>query len=277
MILFEILWNLFRKSLGSKLYVWLKKSRFGRASNYYSISTYRDVFEHYKYAGVDFQSKRILEVGCGEQFYTACYFLSSGAESVTLVDPVFGENARIAMSKHVSEYNEKNNQNFDPSKLNISYLKSFEEIPVSANANFDIICSHFVLEHFSSLDSYFSNVSRLLSKDGISYNIVDLSNHTYHVFDSRTCTKWIYRKQMLSHLKFSDSFYNMITDKRIWVNRLLLPAYKSLAEKYDLSVIDIDVQKCAKSKIHKDVIIRNSPSTEEDFCITHFSITLQKR
>ena len=70
-----------------------------------------------------------------------------------------------------------------------------------------------MLEHFNDLDSFFRNTSRLLAPQGVSYNFVDLSDHAYHLFDCREWTKWLYRTRMLYHLRYSEWFYNAITDK----------------------------------------------------------------
>lgn len=275
MNLIDIIWNLFRKLLGNNIYKKLQHSPLGRPNNYYSISTYKDIFEHYKKVGTNFKSKRILEIGCGKQFYTAFYFLSEGAESVSLVDPVFMENPNSTKDSQLEEFQKNSNGHTVSLSKEINYYSSLDSIPENFNEKFDFLCSHFVLEHFDNLDNYFYNTSRLLSSTGLAYNFVDLSDHAYHLFDSRPWTKWIYKTRMLYHLRYSDSFYNFITDKRIWVNRFLLSAYKELASKYHLEILRIEPQLYHKVKIHKDVLERNHPNNQ-DLYITHFSILLKK-
>lgn len=273
----DIFWNLFRKSLGNNLYRKLKKSPLGRPYDYYSLSTYKSIFDHYKSQGFDFKSKRILEVGCGEQFYTAFFFISNGAKSVTLVDPVLNEQSNAIKMSQFGEY--KDSYTDTPVSVNaeIEHFNSLDSIPSQKNEKYDIICSHFVLEHFRDLDSFFSNTSRLLAHQGLSYNFVDLSNHAYHLFDSRNWTKWLYRSRMLSHLKYSEWFYDAITDKRIWVNRLLVPAYRSLAKKYCLRVLRLDSHLCKSPKIHNDVLYKSQiQSNSEELNVTHFSMLLEK-
>ena len=91
MNILDIAWNLFRKMLSKQLYDKLTKSKIGCYNNYHSIATYKDIYDHYIAAGLEFNDKRALEVGTGEQFFTALYFLSAGAREVTLVDPLFSE------------------------------------------------------------------------------------------------------------------------------------------------------------------------------------------
>lgn len=276
MILFDILWNLFRKSLGNSAYKFLKKSPFGRPYNYYSISTYKNIFDHYKSnGGVVFTSKNILEIGCGEQFFTACLFLKDGAETISLVDPIFTANSASVKESHIKEVEIDSNSSLPSAREKIRYYSSLDSIANDFNGKFDFICSHFVLEHFKDLNNYFQNIRRLLSPQGVSYNFVDLSDHAFHLFDSRLLTKWIYRKNMLYHLKYSDSIYNFITDSRIWVNRLLLPSYKKLAKEYGLSVINVNPSPYKKVKVHKDVLQRNVTSNENELYVSHFSILLK--
>lgn len=275
MDLIDILWNLFRKSLSKELYSKLKKGPFGRPYNYYTISTYSDIFNHYKSAGLEFNSKNVLEIGPGAQYYTSYFFLSAGAKSVSLVDPVFNADSLTSRQLQLTVFLEHMNMK-SIDETNIQCYDSLESISSLFDNSFDIICSHFVLEHFDNLESFFKNTKRLLKPNGLCYSYVDLSDHVYHVFNSRPWTKWIYRTRMLYHLRYSDYLYNFITDKRIWVNRLLLPAYKSLSNKYSLQIIDTKPSLYHRVKIHKDVLTRNHTSNQSEFYITHFGLLLKK-
>lgn len=273
-MIFDVFWNLFRKSLGSGIYNALKASPFGRPYTYFSLPTFTDIFEDYKKTGISFEEKKILEVGGGNQFFTSFYFLSSGARSVLLVDPVFTSDAPAVRSIQKEQFLSHHKERKLPEKESIQTYSSLEVIPESENTSCDFICSHFVLEHFRDLDSFFRQTKRLLSANGTSFNIVDLSDHVYHVFDSRKPTKWLYRTRLLYHLRYSDHFYNAITDNRIWVNRLLLPSYKKLAQKYDLVVSDIEPLYCPKTEIHPDVMKRNTTDNEKELYVSHFSFRL---
>ena len=275
---FDILWNLFRKSLGNSFYNTLKSGPLGRPENYYTISTFDTVFTQYVSTGFNFNHKQILEVGGGNQFYTAFHFLSEGADRILLADPVFNNETPGIISRHREEFLKSHPDKQLPVPAPVSSYSSLDAIPEDDNSRCDFICSHFVLEHFRELDSYFLGTRRLLSDSGISFNIVDLSDHIYHVFNTRPRTQWLYRSRMLYHLRYSDAFYDAITDRRIWVNRLLLPAYRACAEKYDLVISDIEpLPYLRKVKIHPDVLQRNPTTNREELFITHFSFRLQKR
>jgi SAM-dependent methyltransferase len=225
---------------------------------------------------MDFSAKRILEVGSGEQFYTAYFFLSAGAESVWLADPVFTGKSIPIQQSQLKQFQDCSGVLPVPGESTVRCFHSLDTIPGEQNGTFDFICSNNVLEHFSDLENYFQNVRRLLAPRGISCNFVDLSDHAYHVFDARLLTKWIYRTRMLNHLKYSDSLYDFITDRRIWTNRLLVPAYKALSIKNGLKILDIVPFFRQKAKIHPDVLNRYLPSGGEDLDITHFSILLSR-
>ena len=278
-MLLDILWNLFRKSLSNNLYQKLHRSPLGRHKGYNTIFTYKNIFEFYKSNTADFQdfkNKRILEVGCGEQFYTSYFFLNSGAESVSLVDPVFSnERSESILQDHFLQFQKLNGDTGQSKHPAIRYYSSFESI--NEHEQFDFIFSHYALEHFRNLDSYFEFLQNHLSKDGISCNRVDLSNHVYHLFDARPLTRFICKNVVLSHLRYSDKFYAQISDKRTWVNRLLLPAYKNLANLYKLNIKKITQNPYKPVIIHPDVLKKNPTSDISELFIDQFTIILTKQ
>ena len=276
-MVFDVFWNLFRKSLGNNVYTILKSSRFGRPYTYFSLPTFSDIFNRYKNTGISFKGKKILEVGGGNQFFTAFFFLKSGVRSVLFADPVFTSNTSpVYESQKVEFLAHFKNLTF-PEPEPIHTYVSLESIPVSENGACDFICSHFVLEHFRDLDSFFKQTKRLLSANGTCFNVVDLSDHVYQLFNSRKATRWIYQTRLLYHLRYSDRFYNMVTDRRIWVNRLLIPSYRKLARKYDLEISDIEPLYCPETKIHPDLLKRESIDNEKELYVSHFSFRLSKK
>jgi SAM-dependent methyltransferase len=272
----DITWNLFRKLLSNKLYERLTKSKIGCYNDYHSIHTYKEIFNHYTAAGLEFNDKSVLEVGTGEQFFTAFYFLSAGAKEVALVDPLFSETSNSLLDQQAAVFSESTKHLPSTHKERLKTFRSFNDVPGNHNGTFDIICSHFVLEHFEDLNNFFTNASRLLRPNGICYNYIDLSDHAYHYFNRRPFTSWIYSARRLYHLRYSDAFYNRITDRRIWVNRSLLPGYKSLAAKTDLKITAINPVRYHAVKIHEDVLRRNPTPDPEDLHISHLALTLSK-
>lgn len=275
----DVLWKLFRKSLSDNLYETLRVSKFGRPYKYLSLETYHNIYKHYCEHNVNFSDKIVMEIGSGYQYYTAFYFLMAGARQVYLVDPVFhtiNENI-INEQKHefLKNYPDKN-KNIDVNKVTV--LSSLSDIPDNKNGTIDVICSHLVLEHIHDLDNYFIQAYKLLQKGGQCYNFVDLTDHTYHIFDSRKLTKWIFNRRMLYHLKYSDRMYSCLSDKRTWVNRLLFPAYLAKAENIGFKDCKQKLFSSSKTKIHTDVLEKMAKTefNEKQLYISHFSLMLLK-
>jgi len=273
MDLFDVIWNLFRKSLTDSAYDWGKRSVFGRPGHHFSIDTYRIVADEYAAVLLSCHNKNILEVGPGRQFYTGFYFLSRGAKSVSLADPVFD-----GCPENQLEHDRKQFMLRERTYVGgeIQRYPSMNAIPVSENGTFDIVCSRFALEHIRDAEDFFRQSARLLKPGGICYHFVDLSDHAYHLFDSRPCTRWLYRSRMLYHLRYSDTFFNLITDKRIWVNRLLLPAYRGLWGKYNLTVQFLKPHFFNTVTIHRDVLEKNPTNDRADLSISHFGFCAVK-
>lgn len=273
----DVLWKIFRKSLSGKLYERLRKSKLGRPYNYLSLQTYRDIFVRYQKQKNYYRGKTVLELGSGFQFFTAFYFLSDGASKVILVDPIFeNKDVKKTIKMHYIEFSKYHK--LDENMISrIEVFTSFGKLIHDYNNQIDCIFSHFVLEHLENLESYFDEVYRLLPNGGICYSFVDLSDHTYHLFDSRKLTRWVYRTRMLYHLRYSDSFYRLISDKRTWQNRLLFPVYTKLALNKGFVIVSYKCSKCKKTKIHKDILNRSSNPTDDNIYTTHFSLLLQKK
>lgn len=276
-MILDVLWKYFRKSLSNNLYQKLKFSRFGRAKSYYTLPTYTAIFEHYKSNLISFSNKVILELGSGLQFFTAMHFLNNGASRVILVDPIFkNRDVEEILQSHAELFCSELKQKIPIDIKKIEVFDSLESIPVTNNEKVDILCSHFVLEHFQELESYFRESKRLISPEGCCYSFVDLSDHTYHIFNSKKQTANIYKSRIIYHLRYSDEFYRRISDERCWVNRLLFPVYVQLAANYDFKIVNKHLSKCKKTKIHQDVLSKLPYTNEEELYVSHFSLLLRK-
>lgn len=270
---FDVVWNLFRKYLPDSAYDWGKRSVFGRPGPHFSIDSFRIVADEYASVFLSFDKKNILEVGPGRQFYTGFYFLSRGAKSVSLADPVLAGCTENQLEQDRKQFMQRERTHVGDE---IQRYPSMNAIPVSGNGTFDIVCSRFVLEHLRDPEDFFRQSARLLKPGGVCYHFVDLSDHAYHLFDSRPCTRWLYRSRMLHHLRYSDSFFNLITDNRIWVNRLLLPAYRKLWERFDLTIRFLKPLFIHSVTIHKDVMKKNPTNDKADLHISHFGFCAVK-
>jgi SAM-dependent methyltransferase len=272
---FDVAWNLFRKNLTGPAYDWCKNSCFGRTKLFVPTDYFRKIADEYASICPSFHNKKILEVGPGKQFYTGFHFLARGAQSVCLADPVFsgcGEN----QLEHDREEFMRCEKTHVAERSGIQWYSSMDAIPTSENGMFDIICSHFVLEHIMDIDDFFQQSVRLLKPGGVYYHVVDLSDHAYHLFDNRPCTRWLYRSRMLHHLQYSNLLYNFITDNRIWVNRLLFPAYRLLIDRFNLKVQRFNQLFFQKVTIHRDVLEKNPTSNMAELFISHFGFLAVK-
>lgn len=273
----DVLWKLFRKSLPGKAYEKLRESKLLRPCGYHSFRTYQDIAAHYRQQHLECAGKTVLEFGPGFQFYTAFFFLLDGASTVLLVDPVFeNKDTEATLKKQFIEFS-KHHTLDENSTSRIGAFASIHAMPGDYDGRIDCVYSHFVLEHLEDLESFFDKAHALLRSGGYCYSFVDLSDHSYHIFDSRKITRWIFRSRMLYHLRYSDEFYRLLSDRRTWQNRRLFPAYSTLAAAKGFRIVSYALHKCKKAKIHRDILKRVPQSAEDDRYVSHFSLLLQKQ
>jgi ubiquinone/menaquinone biosynthesis C-methylase UbiE len=275
----DILWKLFRKMLPLNCYEFLKKSRFGRYAEYFSADSFDRINERYRQAISSVEGMVILEVGPGIQFYTALDFLNRGASKVMLVDPVFiQEKYQQILEKNYNEYFSNHKKNYQITTDTIKVYSSWDLLPASLEHTVDAIYSHFVLEHVVDLNDFFRQSYRLLKKRGRCYSMVDLSDHSYQIFDSKPWTMWIYKERILYHLKYSDKINNLLSDRRTWVNRSLFPSYTCFAKDNGFEVCSSTLNMCKKSIIHKDVTAKLPQNyIGDELYVSHFELMLSAK
>jgi len=254
MVVDDILWKLFRKSLSPSLYEKIRLGAFGRPDKYCSIKTYEAIFNNYSAHGLNFKDKIVVEIGPGLQFYTSFFFLTHGAKKVLLVEPSMPPNYEEIANEHHKEFYKEKKVDNEIDLKNIECFKSLYDIPVFLNNKIDCICSNFVLEHFTDLNEYFFNTARLLTNSGIAYAHVDFTDHTYHIFDSRKSTRWLFERRKLYHLQYSNKMYNLVSDTRTKSNRVLFPMYRKLAMLNSLNIDNVKFVQYRKSKISHDLL-----------------------
>lgn len=276
----DYMYRLIRKSLSSDLYRMIKHSPFGRAKQVEHLDHYISIFENYKnVAGDNFKEKNVLEIGAGNQIITALHFLSAGAEKVILVDPKL-ELTRELIRSSINQFKSLSPQfSIDEEELRdmLFVFKDMSFIPDEFNSSIDFVFSHLVLEHFDDLTSFFSNTSRLIDNEGLSYNVVDTSDHMYHIFDKYGLTRWILKRRALFHLRYSDGTFKKINDEKCYMNRLLLPVYLELAEKYNFKSKVLNKSKYKKTKIHKDVLSKFRSRNPDELFITSFQVLFHRQ
>lgn len=269
----DILYKLLRKTLHPHLYHRISRSVLGRGKRYHQAPTYLNIYEHYRNNGLRFNGKVVLELGSGDQYYTALSFLSSGAKQVLLVDPVLSPKS---FTKDLETLGRITGCSLPPDAgARITCCRSIQDVPSEYNDHVDIICSHNVLEHFSDLESFFAHNQRLLANSGISYNRVDLSDHTYHVFVKFKLTRAINQRRGLHHLRYSNKTFQLLNDPKCYMNRRLLPTYLELAKRHHLDVRELQTIPFRQVPIHSDLY--SGPLDAEKLFITAFSIKFGKK
>jgi SAM-dependent methyltransferase len=264
-----------RKSLGKGLYRSISRSVLGRARNYETIDTYRNIFRHYTQNGLVFGNKSVLEVGPGNQFLTALYFLSAGAKSVILVDPKISHRQ---LREDLDLFNKAENKHLAEAWVRdrMSCHASLEAIPSATDLSLDIMCSHYVLEHFNDLPGFFRQAARLLKPAGVCYNRVDVTDHTYHVFAKTGLTHWILKRRMLYHLRYSNRLFAKLNDPKCYMNRALLPEYLRLARSHGFTMSGLSTTKDNRVPIHEDLLRDLEIKERDHLYVSSFSLALRK-
>ena len=266
----DIIYKLSRKALKPGLYKRFSRSFFGRTTAYHKPETYLHIYDHYRDEGLVFENRVVLEIGPGNQFFTALCYLAEGARQVILVDPSITPES---FSQNIQAFNKTTGKNLSASlESRVSCYPDLQFVPDSWNAGIDLICSHQVLEHFSELESFFVHNQRLLASSGISYNRVDLSDHTYHIFDRFRFTHSINRERALFHLRYSKKIFDLLNDQKCFMNRILLPTYLDLAKKYGLGVKKLRTYRYKQIPVHPELL--SGSLDPELYYVSGFSLTL---
>jgi hypothetical protein len=276
MSMFDFCFRMLRCSLPENLYQAIRKCPAGRYRQKCTLQSYKSIFSHYDSQGINFTDKTIVEMGPGPQFFTALYFLRAGAKEVILVDPQLKGNVGALLQDHLAEFTRAEQAGFlDTGR--IGWYTDIAQIPGLYNHAVDFICSNAVLEHVKQPHWLFANVSRLLSDTGVSFNAVDLTDHSYHIFAERKWFSWLFSLNVLRYLRYSDTDFGKVNDNRTYMNRLLLPYYLEAVRKYGLQVAGLRyVLSRTMPKIHEDVLSHFSSRSVTLLSAMHFSLILTK-
>jgi len=207
-VLEDILYKLSRKVLPLSLYRSFSRSFLGREKGWKRIETYLATFEFYRNQEVDFTGCRVAEVGSGDQYYTAFFFLDAGAKEVLLVEPTLTPNLE-KLSAELARFNHHTSKQIklDAVMGRIFCYRDLSEIPAEFDFRTGLMFSYLVLEHFRDIETFFLHTRRLLKPKGLSCNIVDLSDHTYHLLAKYGFLRPLAVKRRLYHLRYSDRIF----------------------------------------------------------------------
>jgi hypothetical protein len=270
----DLLYKLARKSFPVRLFRALFSGRPGRGGAR-SLVAHAETFDHYRRAGRDFRNKIIAEIGGGDQFHTALFFLCAGARDVILVDPRLRQR-KEGLEEEVQRFQRFTGYRIDPDYAadRIFCFADIAEIPWWFDGEIDFLCSHQALEHLKDIRSLFLHSRRLLSPQGVSHHKVDLSDPAYEGLARYRFTRGLAARMSLHHLRYSDYLFDLLNDDSCYINRMLLPEYLELAKKYRLRVNGLARNVCDAAVIHSDLTARHPGYAPDDFKVTDFSIEL---
>ncbi len=277
-MVFDILFKLARKLLTAGLYSRITRV-FGRRTLYSRIETYASIYHHYLEKGLIFSEKKVVEIGCGRQFFTALYFITAGAKQVILVEPKL-ELDPILLKQQIQIFNNHTNSKIDiaEAQSKIRVFPNLLDVPEDYSSGIDIICSYTVLEHILHLDKVFAKSWLLLVEGGIAYHFVDLTDHTYHIFGKFKAGQSLMQLRALFHLRYSSKFFNLINDPKCFMNRILLPAYLTLVKENGLQITELQYHPHKKKpSIHPSLTsIKLEPREQEYLSAENFSLKVKK-
>jgi hypothetical protein len=165
----------------------------------------------------------------------------------------------------------------DEIKRKLFRYNDMRDVPSVFDYGVDFIFTHFVLEHFDDLDIFFIAVCRLLTPAGVSLNIIDLSDHTYHIFSKYKCFQRFGYRNSLSHLRYSNRVFSFINDHKCFMNRYLLPTYCKKAADYGLKCRITDKILYDRTvPIHKNLTDGLNTLNEDDLKVMSFRMYLDK-
>jgi SAM-dependent methyltransferase len=127
------------------------------------------------------KGKHVLDVGCGFGGYAFGY-LCAGVKTYTGIDPAMSLNEKRMRNKRIRQWVEvpKSAQEIASTIEDIELLQTSTHELVGKNT-YDVICLHNVTEHLSDIKSIFSDIAKLLSKNGkliyLHHNFYGWSGH----------------------------------------------------------------------------------------------------
>lgn len=277
-MLFDIAWKIGRKSLPKGLYNFLSYRVLGRSRSYERLDTYVAIYRHYREHGLDFRGRKVVEVGCGLQLYTALQMLADGASEALLVEPKLDLTPAF-IAGHVERFNAAGGAHLDAGDAarRLRAFKDLSLIPCGDDGTADIVCSYTVLEHVPDLASFFRESARVLKPGAVSYHMVDLSDHTYQIMGRLPLLSPLNSRRGLFHLRYGASAFRLLNDPKCWMNRELLPAYLRLASGSGFAVESLDVQPFqGKLRIHPDLMAKVPGADPAQLQAVTFSLKLRK-
>ncbi len=234
----------------------IKKEEVSPKTSDYDLAIYHSRSDLLNKHGFEIKNKTIMDIGCGNNCLHAFEFLSSGAKEVILCE-ILADNCLTAEIIK-SRIPHRDKEYFDRFSANLKIIDdSIENIKSLPDSSVDIIISTALLEHVCDLDKAFSEMRRILKKDGCMVHSIDLRDHFFFNYP-------------LHFLRYSPWWWkNFYTKPETFTNRHRMPYYFQLIKKYGFEVIyknaESTDQETGRFGIHKDL----RGYCEEDNRVTH--------
>ncbi|MFZ2187717.1 MAG: class I SAM-dependent methyltransferase [Candidatus Moraniibacteriota bacterium] len=240
----------------------------------YSIAQFKGFLE--KIGGTSqIVDKNILELGPGGSIGFGLLALKYGAKKYYVIENIshtFITNKQLLSYRKlledngvlISKYFIKNTANqyaYNPAF--IEFIKIGQDSSYKLpDESIDIIYSCAVLEHVHDLDLCFTEMARVLRRDGIMNHQVDLRDH-------------IFSQKSIWFLNFSDYWFDkLFKNTGEYVNRKRLSDYEKLIHDKNLEILDLEQNILFDKKLPKNLTKKYS---EYDLRNLSFNILLKKK
>lgn len=174
----------------------LKSTRTASAPTPEGLAHHVDILRDAVAATGPIQGKSVLEIGPGDNLVTGLAFLAAGARSYTAVDRFPGDYRSVEALTWYAALKARDGAipSIDDPRITV-HAGAVETI--GDVGRFDIVCSHAVGEHVTSVPAFARFTRDSLAPDGRAVHIVDFSGHHWHRDDDpdafRRIPEWLWR------------------------------------------------------------------------------------
>lgn len=184
------------------------------------------------------EGKDVVEIGPGDHIGTGLVFLALGARSYTALDRLM-RNYSTALARTWHALVQDNfaatfsrawpkglsHDSFPQKYDNVKCLPMSIEDLGDCHKQYDIVCSHAVAEHVSSVPKFAEANRRLLSDSGTALHVVDFGGHG-----------WQRKGDEMLFTRIPEWAWSAMGSNRGYPNRVSFPAFRLILESAGLDV-----------------------------------------